>query len=173
MNIVDVMTDYLRGEKLEALIFILPLGLVSIVFGAWLMTDTKEAFFRGMAWPFVVLGLALTFTGATVSFRTPAQVERLTAAFVAEPEKTRAEEQARMDKVNKAWATYLTAWATFAVVGLVLRFALKNEFARGIGIALVFFGGVGLLIDGFAERRAHPYTKALELPLSGSGVDKH
>lgn len=162
MNLIDMMVDYLRGEKLEALVFILPLGLVSIVFGAWLLTDTKEAFFRGVAWPFVVLGLALTITGATVGFRTPAQVEQLSAAYVAEPEKTRTEEQARMAKVNQAWPMYLTAWATFGIVGLLLRFALKNEFGRGIGTALVFFAGVGLLIDGFAERRAHPYTKALE-----------
>lgn len=164
MNIVDIMTDYLRGEKLEALVFILPLGLASLVFGAWLLTDGKEPFFRGVAAPFVVLGLALTVVGATVGFRAPAQVERLSAAFIAEPEKTRAEEQARMEKVNKAWSVYLTAWATFAIVGLLLRFALKHEFARGIGTALVFFGGVGMLIDGFAERRAHSYTKALESP---------
>ncbi len=164
MNLIDMMVDYLRGEKLEALVFILPLGLVSLVFGAWLLTDTKEAFFRGVAWPFVVLGLALTITGATVGFRTPAQVEQLSAAYVAEPEKTRTEEQARMAKVNQAWPMYLTAWATFGIVGLLLRFALKNEFGRGIGTALVFFAGVGLLIDGFAERRAHPYTKALEMP---------
>ena len=168
MNIVDVMTDYLRGEKLEALIFILPLGLLCLVFGAWLFTDAKEAFFRGLSYPFLVLGLALTVTGATVAFRTPAQVERLAAAYVAEPEKTRGEEQARMDKVNKAWSTYLAIWATFGVVGLLLRFALKNEMGRGIGTALVFFAGVGLLIDGFAERRAIPYTKALETPLTSA-----
>jgi hypothetical protein len=164
MNLVDVMTDYLRGEKLEALVFILPLGLASIVFGAWLLTDTKEPFFRGIACPFLVLGLALTFVGATVGFRTPAQAERLTTAFVTQPEATRAEEQARMEKVNGARSMYLAVRATFAVVGLLLRFALQNEFGRGIGIALVFFAGVGLLIDGFAERRAHPYTKALEAP---------
>lgn len=171
MNLIDMMVDYLRGEKLEALVFILPLGLVSLVFGAWLLTDTKEAFFRGVAWPFVVLGLALTITGATVGFRTPAQVEQLSTAYAAEPEKTRTEEQARMAKVNQAWPMYLTAWATFGIVGLLLRFALKNEFGRGIGTALVFFAGVGLLIDGFAERRAHPYTKALEMP-SKSGTSQ-
>lgn len=168
MNIIDIMTDYFRNEKLEALVFILPLGLASMVFGAWLMTDAKESFFRGMAWPFLVLGLALTVTGATVGFRTPAQVERLSAAFVAQPEPTRVLEKARMDKVNGAWSTYLTAWATFAIVGLLLRFALKNDFGRGIGTALVFFAGVGLLIDGFAERRAHPYSKALETPFEDS-----
>lgn len=168
MNIVDVMTEYFRGEKLEALVFILPLGLASMVFGIWLLTDAKEAFFRGVAGPFLVLGLALTITGATVGFRTPAQVERLSAAFVAQPEQTRVEENARMAKVNNAWSTYLTTWASFAVVGLVLRFVLKNELGRGIGTALVFFAGVGLLIDGFAERRAHPYTRALEASPSKS-----
>ncbi len=172
MNIVDVMTDYLRGEKLEALIFILPLGLASIVFGAWLFMDAKETFFRGVMWPFLVLGLALTVVGASVGFRTPAQTERLTAAYVAQPEATRVVEHARMEKVNGAWSTYLTVWATFGVVGLLLRFALQNEFARGIGTSLVFFAGVGLLIDGFAERRAHPYTKALETVTQDAAAGK-
>lgn len=161
MNIVDVMTEYLRGEKLEALIFILPLGLASLVFGTWLLTDAKEPFFRGVAYPFLVLGLALTVTGATVGFRTPKQVEQLSASYVSAPEKTREEERVRMEKVNKAWPVYLTAWAAFGVIGLLLRFALQHELLRGVGVALVFFSGVGMLIDGFAERRAIPYTKAL------------
>ncbi len=162
MNIIDLMTDYLRGEKLEALIFILPLGLASLVFGMWLLSDAREPFFRGVSYPFLVLGLLLTVTGATGGFRTPAQVTRLSASYVAAPEKTKQEERTRMEKVNKAWPIYLTAWATFGVVGLLLRFALQNELARGVGAALVFFAGVGLLIDGFAERRAIPYSNALE-----------
>jgi hypothetical protein len=161
MRLVDVMTTYLRGEKLEALVFILPLGLAAIVFGAWLLTDAKEPFARGVAWPCVVLGLALTVTGATVGFRTPAQVERLTAAFIAEPEAARAAEIARMKKVDAAWPVYLMAWAVFAIAGLALRFGLKHDLAQGVGTALVFFAGVGLLIDGFAERRARPYVEAL------------
>jgi hypothetical protein len=31
-----------------------------------------------------------------------------------------------------------------------------------VGPALVLVGAVGLLVDGFAERRAHAYTAALE-----------
>ena len=77
-----------------------------------------------------------------------------------------------MGKVNGAWSVYLTTWATFAIAGLLLRFALQNEFARGVGTALVFFAGVGLLIDGFAERRAHPYTQALEAPKQDAAAGK-
>lgn len=47
------------------------------------------------------------------------------------------------------------------VIGLALRILMKNDFAHGLGIALVFFSGVALLIDGFAERRARIYTSAL------------
>ena len=67
-----------------------------------------------------------------------------------------------MEKVNDAWPKYLVVWALFGVVGLALRLALKSDFAQGLGMALVFFSGVCLLIDGFAERRARPYTQMLE-----------
>jgi hypothetical protein len=48
------------------------------------------------------------------------------------------------------------------VAGLLLRFATRGDFTQGLGIALVFYAGVGLIVDGFAERRTHPYTAALE-----------
>ena len=48
------------------------------------------------------------------------------------------------------------------VAVLALRFGLRSDLAHGVGTALVFFAGVGLMIDGFAERRARPYTAALE-----------
>jgi hypothetical protein len=72
-------------------------------------------------------------------------------------------ETERMAKVNKAWPMYLVIWGLFGLVGLVLRFAWSSDFLQGLGIALVFFAGVGLLIDGFAERRTHPYMDALKI----------
>jgi len=52
-------------------------------------------------------------------------------------------------------------WAVFGIAGLVLRFAGASDFYQGVGIALIFFAGVGMLIDGFAERRTRPYIKVL------------
>jgi hypothetical protein len=161
MKLTDLMSSYLLGEKLEALVFIAPLGLLSALFGAWLIAERSAPFARGAGWPFLVIGLLLTGTGAVVGLRTPAQVERLTAAFAAAPEAARAEELARMEKVNRAWSTYIAVWTTFAVAGLALRFALRSPLAHGVGAALLFFAGVGLLIDGFAEHRARQYTEAL------------
>jgi hypothetical protein len=161
VKLTDLMSTYLLGEKLESLVFIVPLGLLGALFGAWLLTDRSAPFGRGVGWTFLVLGLALAGTGGVVGLRTPAQVERLTVAFAAAPEATRAEELARMEKVNGAWSTYVAIWATFAVAGLALRFALRSPLAHGVGAALLFFAGVGLLIDGFAEHRARGYTAEL------------
>lgn len=68
----------------------------------------------------------------------------------------------RMTKVNSAWHLYLVMWGLFGFAGLLMRFATSSEFLRGMGIALVFIAGVGLLVDGFAERRTYPYVDALQ-----------
>jgi hypothetical protein len=39
---------------------------------------------------------------------------------------------------------------------------LKADWAHGVGPAIILIGAMGFLIDGFAERRARPYTEALE-----------
>jgi len=66
-----------------------------------------------------------------------------------------------MEKVNNAWRWYLAIWVIFAILGLVLRLFTTSDFLRGFGIALVFFAGVGLMIDGFADRRAHIYSRGI------------
>jgi hypothetical protein len=161
-RLLDAMQVYFQGEKIEALVFILPIGLFSLVFGAWLLTDGNGGFARGVAIPFIVMGLLMGTVGAVVGYRTPAQVTQLRAAVQQAPETARASEIARMEKVNRAWKFYLVAWGMCGVAGLLLRFATRGDFTQGLGIALVFFAGVGLLVDGFAERRTHPYTAALE-----------
>ena len=71
----------------------------------------------------------------------------------------------RMDKVNRAWPIYLSIWCLLGVTGLVLRFATHSDWLQGLSIALVFFCGLGLMVDGFAERRTHPYVSALKAQL--------
>lgn len=161
-ELLETMQLYFHGEKIEALVFILPIGLLSLVFSVWLLTDGHGSFARGVAIPFLLMGLLMSTVGAVVGYRAPSQVAQLQATLQSDPAATRASEVARMDKVNKAWKFYLAIWGVFALMGLVLRFATAGDFTQGLGIALVFFAGVGLLVDGFAERRAHPYAAALE-----------
>lgn len=162
MKFLENMIPYFQGEKLEALIFILPLGLLCMVFGGWLLSEGQQGFAKGVALPFLMLGLLLTVVGSTVGFRTASQVASLQVAYQAAPEATRQVEKERMAKVNRAWPVYLSIWIAFGVIGLALRLFTQSDFLQGIAVALVFFAGVGLLIDGFADRRAQVYTLSIE-----------
>ena len=161
LELLRVVDWYFQGEKIEALVFILPIGLLSLVFSAWLFVDGVNGFTRGVAIPFLVMGLVMTAVGGAVGVRTPSQVAQLQQGLQTEPTATVATERARMEKVNKAWGMYLVAWALMGALGLGLRFVLSGDFAQGLGIALVLFSGVGLMVDGFAERRAHAYASVL------------
>lgn len=172
MPFIDVLSTYFRGERVESLAFILPLGLLSITFGAVLLWDERSAFHWGIALPFLLLGTALVVTGAAVGLRTPEQVSALSGLYRDDVARFLAQELPRMQKVNGNWPIFLTTWVGFALVGLGLRFFVRRDWAEGLGIALVFFGAVGLLIDGFAERRARPYTEALERLANGGGESK-
>jgi hypothetical protein len=161
-ELFEAIQVYFQGEKTEALVFILPLGLLSLVFSTWLLTDNPGSFAKGVAIPFFILGLLMTTVGGVVGFRTPDQVATIIKTMEADKQAGVQAETQRMVKVNQAWPIYLAIWAVFGVAGLLLRFAGTSDFYQGIGIALVFFAGVGLLIDGFAERRTHPYMNALQ-----------
>ena len=170
MPFLEIMQEYFRGERAEALWFIVPVGLASLTFAAVVFRTQREGFMWGVATPFVVMGLVMLIVGATVGLRTPAQLEGLTTLYQHDVAGFVAQELPRMEAVNRAWPVYLGTYVGFLVVGVALRFGLHSDWAQGLGMALAFFGGVGLMIDGFAERRARPYTAALELLKTGAAA---
>lgn len=161
LDLLEATQIYFQGEKIEALVFILPMGLLSLVFSIWLLTDNPSSFTKGVAIPFLILGLLMATVGTVVGYRTPSQVSTVIQSIDVDPLSAVESEIQRMKPVNKAWPLYLAIWLVFGISGLLLRFAGTPDFCQGLGIALVFFAGVGLLIDGFAERRTHPYMDVL------------
>ncbi len=161
MKFIETMLPYFQGEKIEALVFILPIGLLCLVFGGWLLSEGHQGFARGVAIPFIAMGLVIAVIGGTVGFRTPAQTSQIQQSYSANSAGTIKSEIVRMEKVNQAWPWYLAIWVVFAIVGLGLRLLNTSEFLRGFGIALVFFSGLGLMIDGFADRRGRFYSNVI------------
>ena len=96
MNFMDLMHAYFRGERLEALAFILPAGVLLIAFGVLLLRVDRSAFAWGVCVPAVIVGLVLAGTGLGVGLRTPAQVARLEAGFRADAVQQAREELPRM-----------------------------------------------------------------------------
>jgi hypothetical protein len=75
-----------------------------------------------------------------------------------------------MAKVNQAWRVYLVMWGLFGLADLLLRFMTGSDLLQGVGISLVFIAGVGLLVDGFTERRTHPYMNVLQGSVAATGT---
>ncbi len=158
----DALHAYFRGERIESLVFLVPFGLFCLVLAAVAFRAERNGFGVGLAIPLVLLGLLATGVGGGVGLRTPAQVSDLEARLAQGPAELLAVEQPRMEKVNHNWGVYLTGYVVFLVLGAGLRFGLHADWAHGLGIGLIFFGASGLIIDGFAERRARIYTEALQ-----------
>lgn len=161
MSFIDIMQDYFRGERIEALYYILPAGLILIGLAVTAIYSDRGVFGWSMATPLLLLGLVAVGTGLHVGLRTPAQVADLEQQYQQDRQTLLSEEIARMDKVNANWPRLIATWAILVVAGLILRFVVDSDWAHGLGPALILAGAVGFMIDGFAERRAQPYTAAL------------
>jgi hypothetical protein len=156
------MHAYFRGERIEALYFIVPIGVAMVAFAAVTLRAERGGFAWGLAVPLVLFGLFAIGIGSAVGLRTHGQVAALEAGLEREPGAMVAAELPRMRKVNDNWPIYIGMWTTLVLVGLGLRFGLNADWAHGVGPAIILIGAMGFLIDGFAERRARPYTAALE-----------
>ena len=162
MPFLDVMHAYFRGERIEALYFIVPIGVAMVAFAAVTLRAERGGFAWGLAVPLILFGVFAIGIAAVVGLRTAGQVAAIEAGFQSDPSEMVAEELPRMQKVNDSWPIYIGMWTTLVLVGLGLRFGLKADWAHGVGPAIILIGAMGFLIDGFAERRARPYTEALE-----------
>ena len=162
MPFLDVMHAYFRGERIESLYFIVPIGLAMVAFAAVTLRAERGGFAWGLVVPLVLFGVFAIGIGAAVGLRTAGQVAEIEAGFQSNPGAMVAEELPRMQKVNDNWPIYIGMWTTLVLVGLGLRFGLKADWAHGVGPAIILIGAMGFLIDGFAERRARPYTEALQ-----------
>ncbi len=171
MDFLPIMHAYFAGEKLEAALFIAPVGLLflALAFGAW--RSESGGFMWGTVIPAALIGLILLGTGIGVATRTAGQVETIERSYAEDPSGLAQVELPRMHQVMQLFSRTLPTFAVLVVLGLLLRYGVRSGWAAGLGAVLVAGGGVGMLIDGFAERRALPYIAALEALTGSSGGD--
>jgi hypothetical protein len=101
-------------------------------------------------------------TGIGVGTRTNKQVAELEQTFQKSPAAMVQEELPRMEKVNANFKLTFMVFGVLAAVGLGVHYLGGLNWGRGLGAALILISAIGLLVDGFAERRAIPYTAVLE-----------
>jgi hypothetical protein len=161
MSFIDAMQAYFRGEQIEAIAFIIPVGILLTAFGLIALKVERGGFAWGTAVPCVLFGLVLIAVGAGVALRTPGQVAEIVKVFEQAPAVMIEKELPRMQKVNANFKVAFIAFGVAVAVGLALIFLIRTNWALGLGPALIPVGAIGFFIDGFAERRAIPYTSLL------------
>jgi hypothetical protein len=161
MSFIEIMHAYFRGEKLEALWFILPAGILLLTFGAMALKAERGGFAWGVAIPCILFSLIFMGTGIGVGTRTKGQVAELEQTFQKSPAAMVQKELPRMEKVNANFKLTFMVFGLLAAVGLGIHYFGGPNWGRGLGVALILISAIGLLVDGFAERRAVPYTAAL------------
>ena len=161
MNFIEILDAYFRGEKLEAAFFIVPTGLMLIGIGIVALKVEKGGFAWGVALPCFLFGAILLITGTTVALRTNAQIAELKQSYERDSVAMVKEELPRMQAVNRNFRMTFFMFGAIALAGIIVHY-LPWDWCRGLGAVLILAAALGLLIDGFAERRAGTYTKALE-----------
>lgn len=161
MPFIDAMHAYFRGEKIEAIFFIATTGVALLLFGFTALKAERGGYAWGVATPSILFGFVLVGVGAGVGLRTDRQVDEIERSFHQSPSALVKQELPRMEKVNANFRVTYYVLGLLVAVGLLIHYVGGSGWGRGLGSTLVLLGAIGLLIDGFAERRAAPYMAAL------------
>lgn len=153
----DYMSTYFTAEKQEAMLF-MAVGIAALVVSFYLFK--ADSTYKGMMYPLVIVAVIQLVVGSTVYFRTDRQVAALESLLKDDPAAYKAEELQRMETVMKNFRVYKSIEIILLAIGIVLTFALrKNNLWNSVGIGLIIQSSLMLILDLFAEKRAHDYVK--------------
>ncbi len=154
------LLNYFTAEKQESLFFIL-VGGAAIVISIFLWKN--ESSYKPMIYPLIAIALIQIIVGGSVYFRTDSQIAALAKQFQEHPAQYRTEETVRMTVVNKNFTLYKYIEITLLSIGIILTFVVsRSNDWYAIAIGLIIQSGLMLVMDLFAERRAHEYLEKIQ-----------
>ena len=159
---LETLLNYFAGEKAESVLFIAA-GATALLAGIAFWFRGAPVL-KGAAIPLVAIALIHLVVGATVFSRTEDLVRTLVTQLEQQPAAYKAEESARMARVNDNFDLYKQIEITLTLAGLgMAAWGLQRArpFLAGAGCGLAFQAMFTLLLDFFAEARADVYTQAL------------
>jgi len=160
---MEFIRTYFTAEKSESLIFMI-IGVVTITFSAYALLKWGDGFYKGFAFPVILIGIIQLVVGGTVYFRTDKQVKELEAQFTKDKKVFVDAEIPRMETVMINFSLYKKVEVGFVVIGLILIFLTPTkEFWLGVGVGMLLQGALMLTADVFAERRGTSYQRSLSI----------
>lgn len=162
---INFIENYFTQEKIESVFFIL-IGAVAICFALINLFIIKYSFYRGLAYPLLVIGLIQLGVGTTIYSRSPKDIIRVEHLVKIETQKIQTEEIPRMESVISNFVLYKWIEIALNIGGVILFFCCKklsHVFWKGIGLGLIIQASLMLSLDIIAEKRATAYLKQLAI----------
>jgi hypothetical protein len=159
-SMLETMSAYFLGEKRGALI-LLGAGVLALALAIGLFRSSSP--YRGMMWPLALIALAQLGVGASVYFRTDAQVAELSALLKEDPAAFAKKEAPRMEKVLSSFT--LIKWIEIGLIAgaIALTFLYRGrDLPFSIGVGLLMQSALMLVFDLFAEHRADVYVDQIK-----------
>jgi uncharacterized membrane protein HdeD (DUF308 family) len=161
---------YFIAEKQESLLFLL-IGIAGIITAVIFFFVLKTSFHKGAAIPLLLIGLFFSVAGYTIYKRSDEDRKRNVYAYDMNPSQLKEKELPRMKMVMKNFVIYRYIEIFLLLVGVFLYIYfirdIKNDFWRGIGLALAVMSLLALTADFFAEKRGKAYTRGIESFIQG------
>jgi hypothetical protein len=155
---------YFAAEKAESVVFIL-WGVAAVIIGLILLIWFRNSFNKGFVIAFGIVAMLHILVGASVFARADSQRINNVYAMDMDPASLRNEEVPRMEKVIKSFVvlrwTEIALAITAVVLILLFRSAPERAFLYGAGVGLFIQAALSLILDFFAEKRAHEYLNGL------------
>ncbi len=161
MSMAMALDDYFRGER-DLGVALAFTGAALGVAAGWVWRTQSGAFAWGLVVPLVLATLAFAGGGRALAMRSAKQRVAFAQQLAGAPEAFVPTELERMAKVNALWPRAKTVWSVVILVSLVLLMLVKHEAAHGVGLVLLLVCTMLFFVDVFGERRAKPYTQALQ-----------
>jgi type IV secretory pathway TrbD component len=156
---------YFGAEKSEAIVFIAA-GVLAVLVSLIIMIWYRNAFNKGLVLPLVAVAIMHLAVGISVYGRADKQRTNNVYAYDMDPASLRDEELPRMQKVISNFVVLRWVEIVLASVGLLLivlyRNSLEHMFFFGVGVGLMIQALLSLILDFFAEKRAHEYVDGLK-----------
>ena len=158
---MEPVTQYFKEEKKESVFFIL-IGLLSVLVSLFFLFVRDEAYFAGISYAIISIGLVQLVVGTTILLRSDIDIVRVNHFIERERKSIRDYEIPRMEQVMKNFVIYCWVEIGLIILGflLFLNFDTKTM-GKGLGLGLVIQSSIMLFLDFLAEKRGKEYISFL------------
>nr|MBK9652849.1 hypothetical protein [Bacteroidota bacterium] len=158
---MEHISKYFNAEKNESYLFIL-IGILAVGIGAYFLFKNINPFYKGIAYPIILIALIQITVGTTIVLRTSADIKNAEQYHI-DKGKINEIEIPRMKKVMDSFSLYKKIEIALIIIGIAMFVFFKNkELLKGIGLGLVLQSIIMLTLDLFAEARGKKYIEELK-----------